>query len=171
MQNQYYIGGGNPCNPEGTYKNNALNRRLNRVGKLYKHAKSCSYKGKYLHGYRTGDPYSGAHHHGKRSYIKKQKNVPTSVPINIEPVITTIIPTPLSPVREIDTDIAKLYGICKKLLKGTINPAEANINLNLIIRKYGLDTSKLISSTSRSSIINNCANLHDQLRIRREISI
>ena len=165
MQNQYY-GGGNPCSPEGTYKDNALNRRLNRVGKLYKHAKSCSYKGKYLHGYRTGDPYSGAHHHGKRSYIKKQKNVPTN--INIEPVM---VPTPLSPVREIDTDIAKLYGICKKLLKGTISQAEANINLNLIIRKYDLDTSKLISSASRSSIISNCANLHDQLRIRRELDI
>lgn len=170
MQNQYY-GGGNPCSPEGTYKDNALNRRLNRVGKPYKHAKSCSYKGKYLHGYRTGDPYSGVHHHGKRSYTKKQKTISVPTNIIIEPAIKNIVPTPLSPVREIDTDVAKLYGICKKLLKGTIGQAEANINLNLIIRKYDLDTSKLISSASRSSIINNCANLHDQLRIRREIGI
>ena len=174
-----FIGGGNPCNVEGVYVNNAMNRRLGRVGRPYVNVKGCSYTGHYQTTVRKGNPYSGEyarHYTGKRTG-KKIKVARKRVLPQVQPTVSpkkAIVVEPENPeVLEINNDIAQLATICKRLTdptqRGSIRPAEANIFINSIIRKYNLDTAKLKSGSSLKAITNNCGDLGDQLLGRKKL--
>lgn len=177
MYRNYSIGGGNPCNVEGVYVNNAMNRKLGRVGKPYVHVKGCSYTGHYQTTVRKGNPYSGEyarHYTGKRTGKRvARKRVLPQVQPAVSPKKAIIVERENPEVLEINNDIAQLATICKRLTdptqRGSIRPAEANIFINSIIRKYNLDTARLKSGSSLKAVTNNCGDLGDQLLSRKKL--
>jgi hypothetical protein len=188
-----YAGGGNPCNAEGTYVDNAMNRRLGRVGEPYVKARGCSSSGNYQIGDRTGNPYSldyVKHKTGKRatkniSHAKSLKRSKSfilpkkDIKIEWEKPEPLILPKKIIEMErenpdltEINKDIVKLNTICNKLTdpnQKRITLAEANIFINSLIRKYDLNTARLQSGPSLKAITHNCGDLGDQLFNRKKL--